>query len=409
MTGHITMDDLLAQETKRNPQAFYAHLREQAPLTYAAGLLGTRGAWITTSYDDAIAILKDPRFTKDVQKVLQSGNGQITDGASESIAKLVTWRRDMLTVDPPDHTRLRGLVSKVFTPRMIEQLHPRIQQITDELLDAVQERGEMDLIVDFAFPLPITVICEMLGIPSQDRPQFRVWTQALLNFSEGNQRGEATVAAMEAFIHYIKTLVAVKRAQPGNDLISELVQVEESGDTLSENELLSTIFLLIVAGHETTVNLIGNGTLALLQHPEQMRLLQQDASLIPSAVEELLRYTAPVTLASPRWALEDIPLHDQVIHKGEMVLLSLVAANIDPQHFNNPEELEVTRQVNKHLAFGKGIHVCLGAPLARLEGQIAFATLLRRLPGLRLVGDPAQLHWNRTPILRGLTSLPVAF
>lgn len=409
MTRYITMEDLLAQETKRDPQTFYAHLREQAPLAYAANLLGTGGAWITTSYDDAIAILKDPRFTKDVQKVSQLGNGQPISNDDEPITKLITWRRDMLTVDPPDHTRLRGLVSKVFTPRMIEQLRPRIQQITDELLDAVQERDTMDLIADFAFPLPITVICEMLGIPAADRPQFRVWTQALLNFSEGNRRSEAMVAVMEEFIRYIKTLVAAKRAQPGRDLISELVQVEESGDTLSENELLSTVFLLIVAGHETTVNLIGNGTLALLQHPEQLRLLQQDASLIPSAVEELLRYTAPVTLASPRWALEDIPLHDQVIHKGEMVLLSLVAANIDPQHFSNPEELEVTRQVNKHLAFGKGIHVCLGAPLARLEGQIAFATLLRRLPDLHLVGDPEQLHWNRTPILRGLTSLPVAF
>ncbi|GCE21767.1 cytochrome P450 family protein [Dictyobacter kobayashii] len=411
MTDHITLEDLLAQETKRNPYAFYAHLREQAPLTYITGFPGVAGGWITTSYEDAIAILKDPRFTKDVQKLFRLEDRPATSTSEENTAikQIIAWRRDMLTVDPPDHTRLRGLVSKAFTPRMIEQLRPRIQQITDELLDTVQERGAMDLIADFAFPLPITVISEMLGIPTADRQQFRNWTQALITSGEGSQQREGAATAMESFAHYIKTLLVEKRAHPGSDLVSDLIQAEESGDTLNENELISTIFLLIVAGHETTVNLIGTGTLALLQHPAQLRLLQQDATLIPSAVEELLRYTAPVSLSSPRWALEDIPMHGQVIRQGEMVLLSLIAANTDPQQFNEPDELEITRQVNRHLAFGKGIHVCLGAPLARLEGQIAFATLLRRLPALHLAEEPEQLAWNRTPILRGLTSLPVAF
>jgi cytochrome P450 PksS len=407
--AQITFADLLSQDTKRDPIAFHSHLREQGPLVHMTGMPGVQDAWLVTNYDDAIAILKDPRFIKDVQKVSLPALGQDTTSANaDVIRQFLLWRRDMLTVDPPDHTRLRGLVSKAFTPRMIEQLRPRIQQITDELLDAIQPQGKMDLITDFAFPLPITVISEMLGIPEQDRQQFRVWSQTIVTMT-ASAHPENALVAMEAFVQYIKTLLADKRAHPGNDLVSGLVQSEESGDTLNENELISTIFLLIVAGHETTVNLIGNGTLALLQHPDQLHLLQQDPSLLPSAIEELLRYTAPVSISSHRWASEDIPLHDQMIHKGEVVFISLVGADTDPQHFSDPTELDITRQVNKHLAFGKGIHVCLGAPLARLEGQIAIGTLLQRLPNLRLANDPTQLTWTPSPILRGLTSLPVTF
>ncbi len=315
----------------------------------------------------------------------------------------------MINVDPPDHTRLRGLVSKAFTPRMIEQLHPRIQQITNELLDAVQGHGEMDLINDFAYPLPITVISEMLGIPVKDRQQFRTWTQMMVNTGEQNLQEALIASTIGEFLSYIKSLLDEKRAHPGSDLTSNLVQVEENGDALSENELISMVFLLIVAGHETTVNLIGNGTLALLQHPDQMQQLQHDPSLIPSAVEELLRYTAPVNLSDERWASEDVPMHGKVIRKGEMVYASLIGANTDAKQFQHPEGLDIARRENQHLAFGKGIHYCLGAPLARLEGQIAFGTLLRRLPNLRLASDPAQLIWNNNFMLRGLRSLPVTF
>lgn len=403
----ITLADLLSQDTKRDPIAFHTYVREQGPLVHMTGIAGTNDGWLVTNYDDAIAVLKDPRFIKDTQKL--PDDGLDPDGKNADIIRQFrAWRRDMLTVDPPDHTRLRGLVSKAFTPRMIEQLRPRIQQITDELLDAVQPQGKMDLITDFAFPLPITVISEMLGIPKQDRPQFRVWSQTIITMASSEQPENALVA-MQAFVQYIKTLLADKRAHPGNDLVSGLVQSEECGDTLNETELISTIFLLIVAGHETTVNLIGNGTLALLQHPDQLHLLQQDPSLLPSAIEELLRYTAPVTITSQRWAAEDIPLHGKIIHKGEVVFVSLVGADTDSQHFTDPAELDITRQVNKHLAFGKGIHVCLGAPLARLEGQIAIGTLLQRLPDLRLACAPDQLTWTPSPILRGLTSLPVSF
>ncbi|OLB34639.1 MAG: cytochrome P450, partial [Ktedonobacter sp. 13_2_20CM_53_11] len=311
--GQITFTDLLSQETKRDPVAFSARLREQGPLIHLTSPFSMGESWIVTTYDDTIAVLKDPRFIKDTHKVSKPSERQDAAGENASVIDLfLTWRRDMLTVDPPDHTRLRGLVSKAFTPRIIEQLRPRIQQIADELLEAVQAQGRMDLIVDFAFPLPITVISEMLGIPAKDRQQFRVWSQTIVNVPMEPQM-EDKLAALEMFVQYIKTLLADKSAHPGSDLTSGLVQAEERGDSLNEAELISTIFLLIVAGHETTVNLIGNGMLALLEHPEQMRLLRADPSLLPSAIEELLRYTAPVSLSSPRWASEDIPMHGQVI------------------------------------------------------------------------------------------------
>lgn len=406
----IIINVLLEQEARRDPIAFSTYLRAQGPILPLTGLLGKERGWLVMNYDDVIAILKDPRFLKDPQKFSSRSEGGQTqaDERSAALHSLLTDRRDLLVTDPPDHTRLRGLISKAFTPRMIEQLRPRIQQVADELLDEVQGRNQMDLIADFAFPLPITIISEMLGIPVADRQQFRIWSQTMTTEAAGPEP-EKALAAMEAFVQYIKTLLDDKRTHPGDDLTSGLVQAEERGDCLSETELISTIFLLIVAGHETTVNLIGNGTLALLQHPEQMSLLCADPSLIPSAVEELLRYTAPVSMSSPRWASEDIPLHDQVIRKGEVVFVSLIGADTDPRQFPDPEVLNITRQDNHHLAFGKGIHYCLGAPLARLEGQIALGTLLRRLPHLNLASDPEQLTWTQDFILRGLTALPVTF
>ncbi len=389
----VTFSDFISQETKRNLIAFYARLRAQERLIYIPDFMGMGPAWIATNYDDAMTILRDPRLTKDKLKV----------APQDEQARMF---RSMINVDPPDHSRLRGLVSKVFTPRMIEQLRPRIQQITDELLDKVQPLGKMDLVTDFAYPLPITVISEMLGIPAADRPQFRTWTQRALTASVTSQDIQAII---EAFLNYIVALLNEKRTHPGDDLTSSLVQVEENGEKLSENELISMIFLLIVAGHETTVNLISNGTLALLQHPDQLQRLQQDPALITSAVEELLRYTGPVSISDERWATEDIAMYGKIIHKGDIVYASLIAANTDPQQFPDPEALDITRKEHDHLAFGKGIHYCLGAPLARLESQIAFGTLLRRLPNLRLAIDPDQLTWTINPQLRGLTSLPVTF
>ena len=401
----IAASDLIAQQNHLDPYSFYKRLREQGPLFHVADYMGIGGAWIATNYEDAIAILKDPRLIKDRLKVSPSEEKP----GLEREDLMSTFMRNMLMVDPPDHTRLRSLVSKGFTPRMIEQLRPRIQQITDELLDAVQDQGKMDLIRDFAFPLPVTVISEMLGMPTTDRQHFRNWMLEPLS-ADGEPGQEAAMTSVVGrSLTYFKALLNEKRAHPGDDLISSLIRVEENEDALSETELLSMIWLLFIAGHETTVNLIGNGTLALLQHPEQLQMLQRDPTFIGSAVEELLRYTAPVSLSDERWASEDILMHGTLIRKGELVLASLIAVNADPQRFHDPETLDILRRENQHLAFGKGIHYCLGAPLARLEGQIAFGTLLRRLPNVRLACAPEQLVWNHNPMLRGLLSLPVTF
>jgi len=392
----ISASDLIAQQNNLDPYTFYQRLREQGPLFSVANYMGTGRAWIATNYEDAIAILKDPRLIKNKP-------------VSQQETRMSIFRRNMLMVDPPDHTRLRSLVSKGFTPRMIEQLRPRIQHITDELLDTVQHQGKMDLISDFAFLLPVTVICEMLGIPTTDRQLFRTWMQATPDVGAEPGQEATTSSTIEGMLNYFKALLNEKRVHPGNDLISSLILVEENADALSELELLSMIWLLFVAGHETTVNLIGNGTLALLRHPEQLRRLQNDPALIVSAVEELLRYTAPVSLSDRRWASEDIRMHGNLIRTGEIVLVSLLAVNADPQQFHDPETLNILRQENQHLAFGKGIHYCLGAPLARLEGQIAFGTLLRRLPNVRMACAPEQLVWNNDPMLRGLVRFPVEF
>lgn len=404
----ITMSDLLSQETKCSPLAFSARLREQGPLiSFTDEALSQGKAWIVTAYGDATALLKDPRFIKGKPSSHSDGQEQAS-ALPEPSSRLLTWRRDMLNTNPPDHTRLRHLASKAFSPRMIEQLRPRIQHITDDLLDAVQNRGQMDLIADFALPLPMTVMCEMLGIPLADREPFRVWTQTLLMALGNPEKERAALPTQEAFVRYIQALVAQKRAHPDDSLTSNLVQAEEQGDRLSEIELTSMIWLFIVAGHETTVNLIGTGVLELLQHGEQLRLLQQDFSLLPSAVEELLRFVNPVMYVN-RYASENIPLHGEVIRKGEMVMIPLIAADSDPQQFHAGDVLDITREEKQHLAFGKGIHTCLGAPLARLEGQIAIGTLLRRLPHLHLACEPEHLNWSRALGMRGVMSLPVTF
>jgi cytochrome P450 len=403
---HYTITEFTSPEFKRDPFPILQDLRTTAPL-YRYELPDGRTAWMVTRYDDVLAILKDQRFVKNIRHALPPEVATQVTSRSEGQVSMI--RHHMLSSDPPDHTRLRHLVSKAFTPRMIEQMRPRIQQIADELVDQVQMRGQMDLIADFAFPLPITVICELLGVPVEDRHKFRVWSNALLDQSGLLLANTEAPAALGEFARYLQALVVEKRERPDDRLVSQLVGVEEAGDRLAENELVSMIWLLLVAGHETTVNLIGNGVLELLLHPEQWHKLQADPSLVGAAVEELLRYTAPVMVGTGRWAREDVEMHGVVIARGDMVQLSLMAANIDPEHFPAPEELNITREENEHLAFGKGIHYCLGAPLARLEGQIALGTLLRRLPDLHLNVNPNVVHWRPGLLLHGLQELPVAF
>ena len=319
----------------------------------------------------------------------------------------------MLNMDPPDHTRVRGLVSKIFTANRVAELEPRIQAIADELLDRVQAQGQMDLIDDYAFPLPIIVICELLGIPARDRNRFRHWSHAFVTSSANVARSEnkfrKTKQLMESFTRYMTQLFDERRQQPQDDLISLLIQVEEAGDRLSEEELYSMVILLVVAGHETMVNLIGNAILALLMHPEQLALLRNNPALMPNAVEELIRYDGPLERAMMRFAAKDIALDEGTIERGDLVSLVLSAANRDPALFDDPDELRLDRDASNHVGFGAGIHYCLGAPLARVEARIAIESLLRRLPNLRLTVPVDELRWRRVPVIHGVHHLPVAW
>jgi cytochrome P450 len=317
----------------------------------------------------------------------------------------------MLNRDPPDHTRLRMLVHKAFTPQLIEGLRQRIQHIADELIDAMVGRGEVDLIDAFAFPLPIIVISEMLGLPPEERDRVRRWADAFVSNPEQDPeavRMMKLIPYVEEFAAYLRQKMAERRTHPREDLLSALVHVEEEGTRLDEKELVSMGFLLLLAGHETTVNLIAGGMVALLDHPAELARLRAEPSLMRSAVEELLRYAAPVETASGRFAGESFEFYGRPLKKGDLVLASLASANRDPAHFREPERLDLGREDNKHLGFGLGIHYCLGAPLARLEGQIAFTRLLTRLPRIRLAVPRETIEWRPTLLVRGPKRLPVA-
>ncbi|HEX4206777.1 MAG TPA: cytochrome P450 [Ktedonobacteraceae bacterium] len=398
--------DLFSLEYRANPYQFYARAREQGPL-YQFAQYDEHAGWMVMRYEDAEEILRDPRFIKHIRSLIPPEERRAPD--SPLAMALEQINNHMLSSDPPDHTRLRGLVSKAFTPRMIEQWRPRIQEITDALLDAVQEHGEMDLISDFAFPLPMTVISEMLGIPDADRQQFRTWSNMIINSFGSQENFEQIIPDMMAFAQYLFGYIEQRRQHPQDDLVSKLLLAEEAGDKLAQNELISMIFLLLVAGHETTVNLLGNGMLALLLHPRQIEKLQQQPDLIRSAVEELLRYNGPLYTATGRWASEDVNYKGTMIKRGDAVIIGLSSANHDGQQFADGEDLDITRKENQHLAFGKGIHYCLGAPLARLEGQIAISTLFRRFPNLHLNTDPRALTWRPGTLVHGLNELPVSF
>jgi cytochrome P450 len=392
-------------ELSANPFPFFAQLRELgAVVPIPSPIGGNTRAWMVTRMEEAVRILKDHgHFTVDPQSVGANDilRRSLTDDA-------VVSKYSMVSVDEPDHRRLRGLVSQVFTPRYMESLRPRVQEIADELLDEVQGQGQMDIVENFAFPLPINVISEMLGVPKNDRSQVRIWSKAMAA-GDMTGRSEEGVAASLALSEYTRHLITEKRKHPQNDLISQLITIEEEGDRLSEPELLSMITLLIFAGHETTANLIGMGTLMLLDHPDQLAKLKADLSLAPSAVEEILRTNGPVMMPMPRFATEDLELAGQQIKKGDVLIPALISANRDEKQFTDPDELNIARTIKRHVAFGQGIHICLGAPLARLEGDIAFTTLLRRMPLLRLSVPRDAITWRIGGNLRALTALPVTF
>lgn len=324
----------------------------------------------------------------------------------------------LLNIDPPDHTRLRRLVSKAFTPRRVAEFAPRVQELTDQLIDRFVDKGEADLIHEFAFPLPIYAICDMLGVPREDQDDFRDWAGMMIRHGGGPRGGVArSVKKMRGYLADLihrKREALTERPAPGEDLISALIRASDHGEHLTENEAAAMAFILLFAGFETTVNLIGNGTYALLTHPEQRARLQaslaaRETALLETGVEELLRYDGPVELATWRFATQPLTIGGQDIAPGDPVLVVLAAADRDPARFEDPDTLDLSRRDNQHLGYGHGIHYCLGAPLARLEGQTALATLLTRLPDLRLAGDSADLRWRGGLIMRGLRTLPVEF
>lgn len=382
-----------------DPYPTYHRLRAEDPVHRSP-----LGFWVLTRYEDVVAVLRDLRAAKEAIAGFVA--------ARFGIAVPVGMGLSMLDRDPPDHTRLRGLVSKAFTPRVVEGLRPRIQQIVDGLLTRAEATGSMDLIEEFAYPIPVIVICEMLGVPVEDHERFKGWG---LDIARGldavmlppnSEVGARSGASRRALAEYFRGLIAERRASPRDDMLSDLIAAEEAGDTLSEDELLATCILLLIAGHETTVNLIGNGTLALLRNPHQLRRLRDDPGLIGTAVEELLRYDGPVQRTA-RIPTEDVTIGGRTIAKGEMVMPFIGAADRDPAQFPDPDRLDITRADNRHIAFGWGIHFCLGAPLARVEGQLAIGSLVRRFPKLALATEKPEYRQSLT--LRGLASLPVTF
>jgi cytochrome P450 len=387
----------LGEDFTRDPYRVYAALRARGPVHRIRTPDGTE-AWLVVGYEAGRDALADPRLSKEWKNASDSLG--LTDGAAG---------RHMLNSDPPYHARLRKLVSKEFSPRRIERLEPRVQQITDELLDDMlaDPDGRADLVEALSFPLPMSVICELLGVPSLDRASFRKWSNEALTSTDPEQRLSAAATAAD----YLAGLLEEKRQHPGDDLLSALIHTtDEDGDRLATDDLLGTVWLLLVAGHETTVNLISNGVLALLSHPDQLAALRADPSLTGNAVEEVLRYDGPVETPTYRFTTAAIDIGGTTIPVGgELVLVALADADRDPARFPDAESFDIRRDARGHLAFGHGIHYCLGAPLARLEGRIAIRTLLQRCPDLTLDIHPAALTWRGGMLIRGPQQLPIRF
>ena len=365
--------------------------------------------WFFTTHADVERLLRDRRFGRSILHILSREEIGLPPERSDLEPFTKLGAHSMFDKEPPDHTRLKALVHKVFTPRRVEQLRGQIQAITDDLLDRAEAQGQFDLLADFATPLPVTVIAELLGVPESDRHWLRPWSQAIVAMYELDHTPAQEQAAVQAsleFADYLRHLAQVRRDDPRDDLITALVLVEEAGDRLTEDELISTCVLLLNAGHEATVNVIGNGMLALLHHPHQLERLRSDLSLVNSTVEEMMRYDTPLQLFR-RWVLEDVIYEGVELQQGMEIGLMFGAANRDPAVFDQPDTFDITRQPNPHIAFGGGVHYCLGAPLARLELQIAVKTLIERFPALRIDGpDPV---YRPAYVIRGLQSFPVTF
>ncbi len=405
--GHLVFDPF-DPTWSSDPFPLYADLRERAPIHR-----NEMGFWVVARHADCLAVLRDRRASSDSLNVAveRMPEGFRTPLAEDDpVAQAMLDMRPFLFRDPPDHTRLRGLVSKAFTPKVVESLRAGTQRVVDELLDAAWEQDEVDLLEAFAYPLPVRVICDLLGVPLEDQDRFKGWSNALARGLDPDfllteeviaARGEAVLQ----FAQYFFELLAERKRDPGEDLLSRLVAAEDGGTVLSETEMLSTCILLLVAGHETTVNLIAGGTLALLHHPDQLERFRTDPGVTRSGVEEMLRYVSPVQLTG-RALTEPCAFGGVEFAAGDFAMLLLASGNHDPEQFDDPESFDVTRQPNNHLGFGFGIHHCLGAPLARMETQVALTSLVRRAPDLALTVD--DVAYKSNVVLRGMESLPVA-
>ncbi len=401
--GPIAFNPLLP-EFVVNPHPQYHSLRVEDPVHFSK----TLGVYVLTRYADVHAALRDSRFGS------KSGNWEHYEkfflrGGSRTSPMAEMYNKWMIQLDPPDHTRLRGLVNKAFTPRVVDSMRPRITRIVDDLLDRVVRTGRIEVMSQFAFPLPILVICDMLGVPRADFEKIHAWTAALLPSLSPAISAAGLQQVNEVIVEYreyFRELAGQRRREPKEDLLSALLAASEQGEKLSEEEVLATCVFLAFAGHATTAQLIGKGMLTLLENPEQLERLRRDPALLANTVEELLRYETPLQILY-RTTNAEVTIGDRVIPPKQMVFLSIAAANRDPAMFADPDRFDVGRDASKQLSFAYGIHYCIGAPLARLEGQIAFAAMLRRLQDVRI--DTAGIRREPSLLLRGLNSLPLTF
>jgi len=384
---------------RSDPKPFYKAMRESAPVYRGIGPVTRRRFWFLTRYDDVVEALRNPALGREWKKLPEDVREQHYVDEQEEFEMV---NRHLLNLDPPDHTRLRRLVSHAFTSRRIADLEPRIHDLANRLLDGLDD-GD-DLIAKLALPVPITVIAELLGVPIDDQAHFRDMVDRNLR---GSSEEEMIAAGLE-LLGYVNEAIEYRRATPGDDLLSALIHLEEDGDSLDHMELLSMVQLLLIAGHETTVNLIGNGMIELMRHPDQQGRLTDAPELVSPAIEEMLRFNGPVETPFPRFAYETIEIGGERIPQGDVVIPVLMAANNDPEQFAEPERFDIGRDPNRHVAFGNGIHYCLGAPLARLEARIVIGSLLERHPRISMAVSHDELHWNSGFFLRGVRSLPVA-
>ncbi len=401
----LSLANLARPEIRANPYPFYKQLRAQDPVHWDAQM----GFWVLTRYADVMEVLHDPRIGKAIG--LETALHRLPE-AERQVAMPIyqTFARQMLYADPPYHTKLRSLVNKAFTPRVVEKMRPRVQQIADSLVDAVQERGSMDVIREFAYPLPLTVIMDLFGLPMEDRTQVKAWSDdfsaALGIVAQTPEVMRRANASLAKFTDYICAQFDERETSPRDDFLSALLHATEDGNYLSRDELVANVLIVLLGGHENSTNVIGNSLLALFQHPDLLQKVLRDPSLVNNAVEETLRYDNSVQIVW-RFATEDLEVGGKCIKKGQLLNCMIGAANRDPAQFPDPDTFDIHRPEYRHLGFGMGIHFCVGMPLGRLDAQIGLGTLLRRLPKIHLMDTP--LEWQTAPTFRGVKALPVAF